>query len=120
MSINASEQHNVAAAEAAFKIDYDDSSPDAEVRYLSATADTGWRYAITICELPPIGETMEGGPLQVTVLSPWVDTWALQRAGYLSEGYIREHLCGNVTRSAVDIRVLTLLVRKGLGREGDL
>lgn len=90
----------------------------AEVRYCSAEAGTGYRYAVTVSDLP-VG-ALEGGPLLVTVTSPWVDAWALQgdedRA--LHENYVREHLCGGPTRrvSDADVRALTLLVRHALNR----
>lgn len=90
------------------------------VHYLSAEADTGWRYSICIAELPPTAATREGGSMLVTVTSPWNAAFAFQRTGYLSQNYIDEHLSGwDHKRSAVDIRVLTLLVRAGLGREGE-
>lgn len=117
-SQNAIDQE-IAAAVEAFTITEDATTLNAEVHYLSATADTGWRYSICVSELPDDGIALEGGPLLVTVLSPWTAAWALQRIGYLSERYVEEHLNGHVTRSGVDIRVLTMLVRKGLGREVD-
>ena len=92
------------------------------VHYLSATADTGWRYSIAICRLPVDGEELEGGPMLVTVTSPWTDAWALQRDGFLSAKYVDEHLSGTsgrFSRSAVDIKILTKLIRFGLGRTGE-
>ena len=89
-------------------------------RYCSAEAGTGYRYAVTASVLP--AAAIEGGPVLVTVTSPWVDAWALQTSGFLSEGYVREHLCGGPTRrvSDADVRAMTLLVRHALNRTGDL
>ena len=90
------------------------------VRYLSATADTGWRYSVVISDLPDEGADLEGGPMLVTVTSPWTAAWALQRTGWLDVRYIDEHLsgaAGRFSRSSVDIAILTRLIRKGLGRE---
>lgn len=103
-----------------FRIKLDDREEYNGPRYLLAEADTGWRYAIVITPLPSRAVKEEGGPMLVTVLSPWQDAWALQRTGYLSEKYVNEHLRGGYDRSPADIRALTLLVRAGLDREGDL
>ena len=100
-------------AQSAFTITED--AQVVNVRYLSATADTGWRYSIVISDLPGDGAVLEGGPMLVTVTSPWQKCWAFQRTGYLYERYVVEHLCP-VNVGAVDARVLTLLVREGLDR----
>ena len=110
-------EEEIAKANKAFTITKDAQAGN--VRYLSATADTGWRYSVVISELPKEGERLEGGPMLVTVTSPWTDAWALQKSGYLTEKYIDEHLSGSsgrFSRSAIDIRILTELICFGLGR----
>ena len=108
----------IAKAEKNFIITEDAQSSG--VRYLSATADTGWRYSIAISTLPGDGEALEGGPMLVTVTSPWTDAWALQKTGYLDVRYVDEHLSGSegrYSRSSVDIAILTWLIRRGLDRQ---
>lgn len=93
--------------------------PGGAVRYCSAEADTGYRYSVCVTELPPAGKGREGGPVLLTVTSPWVDAHALQTTGYLSERYVAEHLCGAPYRKVGDgdLRAITLLVRYALDRE---
>lgn len=88
------------------------------IRYVSAEADTGWRYSVVVTPLPLAGQGMEGGPMLVTVTSPWTDSHALQANGYLSERYVREHLCGSPFRTTgdTDAHAMTLLVRFALNR----
>jgi hypothetical protein len=90
------------------------------VRYVSAEAHTGYRYALVVTRLPLAGERGEGGPLLVTVTSPWIDAWALQPSGYLSERYVAEHLCDAPrSHSDADVHAITLLVRHALDRHGE-
>lgn len=91
------------------------------VGYFAAEAGTGYRYNVTTSQLPNAGVVGEGGPVLVTVTSPFTDAWALQGTGYLDEEYIRDHLCGGSLHEAsdADIRALTLLIRHALGRHSE-
>lgn len=101
-----------------FIIKVDAGSKLTHIRYVTAEAGTGYKYALTVTPLPLAGQQGEGGPMLVTILRPWVDAWALQSSGYLTEGYVAEHLCGSPTRqvSDGDLRAITLLVRHALNR----
>jgi hypothetical protein len=121
-SNQAEDGYTTAEVDAAFVGKLDESARAGGVRYVSAVAGNGTRYAVTTSVLPLAGATYEGGPVLVTVTCPWVDAWALQHGGYLDESYVREHLCGGPLGRASDgdVRALTLLVRHALGRQGAL
>jgi hypothetical protein len=94
------------------------ANPNGAVRYVTAEADNGWRYSVVVSVLPHAGWNYEGGPMLVTVTSPWIDAHALQSTGYLSEKYVAEHLCGGPYRkvSDADAHAMTLLVCHALDR----
>jgi hypothetical protein len=91
------------------------------IRYVSAEARTGSRYSVTVTPLPIDGRRYEGGPLLVTVTSPWTDSWTLQRTGSLHVDYVAEHLTGRrAIENALhggDLAALTLTVAYALDRE---
>lgn len=98
-----------------------DSGPDLLRRYVSAEAGTGSRYAVVATRLPDPGPLMEGGPMVVTVLSPWQDAWAMADSGELHSSYVAEHLTAGRYRDqrlhGGDLAALTLTIAHALRRE---
>lgn len=90
-------------------------------RYGVATAGTGSSYRALATRIHADVASREGGPIIVTVLSPWQDAHALAVDGWLGESYVAEHLTAGRARSgpmhAGDLTAVTMLVRILLGRE---
>lgn len=89
-------------------------------RYVEAQASTGSRYAVVVTQMG-LAAGREGGPVLVTVLSPWQDAWCLAADGYLDMSYVAEHLTAGRGRGGNlhggDLKALTMTIQHALGRE---
>lgn len=88
-------------------------------RYGIASAGTGSRYAALATKVHADVASREGGPVILTVLSPWQDSHAVAVNGWLDESYVAEHLTAGRGRAgrlhADDLAALTMLLRILLG-----
>lgn len=90
-------------------------------RYGTASAATGSRYSVLVTRVHADVAAREGGPLIISVLSPWCDSYALAEQGYLDRSYVAEKLTGGRARDGRlhggDLGALTHLIGILLGRE---
>jgi hypothetical protein len=90
-------------------------------RYGTASAGTGSRYSVLLTRVHGDVAAREGGPVIVSVLAPWSDTYALAEQGYLDHTYVAEKLTGGRARSGQlhggDLAALTKLIGILMGRE---
>lgn len=119
---------DMAEAEASWRVVQETTTPVGsargllgEIRFVRADAATGSNYVVITTPLDPAANAETGGPVLVTVCSPWSDSWALQRDGVLAASYVAEHLCqGRLLQDSLnggDLAALTLTVAHALGRE---
>lgn len=105
------------------KSEMSESLPAAEIVEVNAEAGTGSRYFVVATPLSPLGRGVGGGPVLVTVLWPWQDSWCLQYGGTLALSYVAEHLTVGRYRTdrlhGGDAAALTLTVATALGRYED-
>lgn len=90
-------------------------------RYGTASAATGSRYSVLITRVHADVAAREGGPMIVTVLSPWQASYALAEGGYLDRSYVAEKLTGGRYADGRlhggDLAAITHLIGILLGRE---
>lgn len=90
-------------------------------RYGTASAGTGSRYAVLATRVHGDIASYEGGPVVLTVLSPWQDSHAVALDGWLSQSYVAEHLTDGKGPAGKlhggDLAALTKLIGIVLGRE---
>lgn len=90
------------------------------VRYVEAESNTGSRYAVFVTRLTSVMRDRAGGPLLVTVLWPWQDSWCLQESGVLTAEYVGEKLTCHRYKdrrvNAGDLTALTMTVAYALNR----
>ena len=84
-------------------------------RYGTAAAGTGSSYRAIATRVHADIGSREGGPIIVTLLSPWTAAYTFADEGYLDEGYVQQKLCRDYANPD-DIRAVTQLVRMLLGR----
>lgn len=89
--------------------------------HVVAEAGTGSRYSVVVTPLDKDSRDREGGPVVVTVLSPWTDAKVMQADGVVAASYVAEHLTAGRWRDdrlhAGDLAALTLTVAHALGRD---
>ena len=97
--------------------------PDAEgrcVQFVEAEADTGSKYIVVATPLEVAGRAQLGGPVLVSVCSPWHDSYALQEHGLLTSSYVAEHFTAGRWRTGHlnggDLAALTMTIDHALGR----
>lgn len=90
-------------------------------RYGTASAGTGSRYSVLVTRVHADVAAREGGPMIITVLSPWQDSYAIAEQGYLDRSYVAEKLTGGRAREGAlhggDLAAITHLIGILLGRE---
>lgn len=89
-------------------------------RYGTATAATGSRYSVLVTRVHGDVASREGGPVIVTVLSPWQAAYPVAEQGYLDHTYVAEKLTGGRAREGSlhggDLASITRLIGLLLGR----
>ena len=85
-------------------------------RYGTATAATGSAYRVLVTRVHLDVASVEGGPLIVTVLSPWSAAYPFAEDGYLDRSYVAEKLAGGREVHGGDLAALTRLIGSLLGR----
>lgn len=86
-------------------------------RYGTATAATGSSYRVLATRVHADVASCEGGPIVVTVLSPWSAAYSLSDQGYLDESYVADKFLGGRSVHGGDLAALTRLIGLLLGRE---
>lgn len=86
-------------------------------RYGVATAATGSSYRVLATRVHADVASREGGPVIVTVLSPWSAAYPLAEQGYLDRSYVAEKFLGGRAVHDGDLAALTCLIGLLLGRE---
>ena len=90
------------------------------VRYVEVEAGTGSRYAVAASRLPPRAEVVEGGPMLVSVLSPWKTCYVLDEFGVLYWTYVEEKFISRREVNAGDLVGVTVAIGAALGRPVEL
>ena len=87
-------------------------------RYGVASAGTGAKYEALVTKIHADVASRLGGPIVVTLLSPWQVAYPFADEGYLDESYVLEKLfqSRNRTVHSDDLAAITRLVRILLGR----
>lgn len=86
-------------------------------RYGTASAATGSKYTVLVTRVHADVAAREGGPVIVTVLSPWSAAYPLADQGYLDHSYVADKFFGGRFVHGGDLAALTRLIGLLLGRE---
>lgn len=86
-------------------------------RYGTASAGTGSRYSVLVTRVHGDVASREGGPIIVTVLSPWQIAYPVADGGFLHRSYVQEKFLAGRQVHGGDLAALTKLIGILLGRE---